>query len=167
METGPLPRFVTCYCKRCSGHIEFDAELLDRWEARVVECPHCHGETIISVSAAERAAVSPVTTPKPPAIPKPASMILTTKKPKSVTEVFSIFFLIGFVGWTAICGMGALYGIFSMFQSPKAQEVLSSNDPVRESAGTIGFIIGMGMWFAIWLFGAVPTFLFWFIMRRK
>ena len=41
------PRFVTCPCQHCDGHIEFDASDFGTRETRMVECPHCHLETKI------------------------------------------------------------------------------------------------------------------------
>jgi Holliday junction resolvasome RuvABC ATP-dependent DNA helicase subunit len=42
-------RFVTCYCQRCNGGIEFDSTQLDPDEKRSIECPHCKQTTDIFV----------------------------------------------------------------------------------------------------------------------
>jgi hypothetical protein len=42
------PDHITCSCQHCGGHIKFDVEMLRPGEARNVECPHCHLETIIA-----------------------------------------------------------------------------------------------------------------------
>jgi hypothetical protein len=39
--------FTTCACQNCGKLIEFDRSQLPEGEARTVECPHCHFETII------------------------------------------------------------------------------------------------------------------------
>lgn len=41
---SPTPRYVTCRCQYCDGHIEFDANELAE-ENSVVPCPHCNLET--------------------------------------------------------------------------------------------------------------------------
>jgi predicted RNA-binding Zn-ribbon protein involved in translation (DUF1610 family) len=43
------PNYVTCSCRHCDGHIEFDAADFSKGEERPVECPHCHLETILFV----------------------------------------------------------------------------------------------------------------------
>jgi hypothetical protein len=47
------PRYVTCRCQHCDGHIEFDANELAE-ENVVVPCPHCGLETKISVSPLQK-----------------------------------------------------------------------------------------------------------------
>src|SRR5208282_2009574 len=46
-DAQPSPNYVTCRCQHCDGGIEFDAHQLDGDKTRIVECPHCHLETII------------------------------------------------------------------------------------------------------------------------
>ena len=43
------PQFVSCRCDQCGGKIEFDSASLDPQEHLQIECPHCHGETFISI----------------------------------------------------------------------------------------------------------------------
>ncbi len=43
------PRYVTCRCQHCDGHIEFDASDFGTRETRMVECPHCKLETVIFI----------------------------------------------------------------------------------------------------------------------
>jgi hypothetical protein len=43
----PAPRYVTCHCRHCDGHIEFDANELAE-ENSIVPCPHCGRETVLS-----------------------------------------------------------------------------------------------------------------------
>lgn len=38
-----------CACQKCGGHILFDCSGLKPDEARAVECPHCHQETLVYV----------------------------------------------------------------------------------------------------------------------
>jgi len=74
------PRYVTCPCQLCSGHIEFDASGFAKDETRAAECPHCHLETIIFVP------VTPQDTkPKPIANPIPNT---PATKPSSQVELF-------------------------------------------------------------------------------
>jgi Holliday junction DNA helicase RuvB len=61
------PRYVTCPCQHCSGHIEFDASGFAKDETRAAECPHCHKETSIFVEREK-----PVTTLNSPT-PEPES----------------------------------------------------------------------------------------------
>jgi hypothetical protein len=61
------PRYVTCRCQHCDGHIEFDANELAE-EKSIVPCPHCSLETkiFIPVLLTENVPTelpSPVTTP--------------------------------------------------------------------------------------------------------
>jgi hypothetical protein len=39
--------YVTCSCQHCSGHIKFNANELRKGETRIIECPHCHLETVL------------------------------------------------------------------------------------------------------------------------
>jgi putative phage-type endonuclease len=51
------PRYVTCRCQHCNGHIEFDAnELVE--ESVVVPCPHCDLETKIFIPDSQPEKVS-------------------------------------------------------------------------------------------------------------
>jgi len=59
--------FVTCQCRHCDGHIEFDASDFAKGETRTVECPHCKLETIIFVP------IAPKPSPAPPS-PKTQSL---------------------------------------------------------------------------------------------
>jgi Holliday junction resolvasome RuvABC ATP-dependent DNA helicase subunit len=60
--------FATCKCQHCNGGIEFDTRNFDKGETRCVECPHCHGETLIFVRT-----VNPPHDPPsiPPLVPQP------------------------------------------------------------------------------------------------
>jgi hypothetical protein len=42
------PRYVTCHCQFCDGHIEFDANEFAE-ENSIVPCPHCGLETKIFI----------------------------------------------------------------------------------------------------------------------
>jgi hypothetical protein len=46
----PAPRYVTCRCQFCDGHIEFDAKDLAE-ENSLIPCPHCGLETKLFISA--------------------------------------------------------------------------------------------------------------------
>ncbi len=48
--------FITCYCKFCSGGIEFERDLFDPENAAVIECPHCGAETQLYIPTAAHAA---------------------------------------------------------------------------------------------------------------
>ena len=43
------PHFVTCSCRHCKGHIEFDASDFSEGETRTLPCPFCSRETVIFV----------------------------------------------------------------------------------------------------------------------
>ena len=45
-DNPPTPRYVTCRCQHCDGHIEFDANALTE-ENSIVPWPHCGLETKI------------------------------------------------------------------------------------------------------------------------
>lgn len=42
-------QFVICLCQHCGQKIEFNAVALDKDEQRVVNCPHCHCATTLSM----------------------------------------------------------------------------------------------------------------------
>jgi len=71
--------FTTCACQNCGKLIEFDRSQLPVGETRIVECPHCHLETIIFARkpqpppVKEIPPVSPIPTPT---IKKPTATIL-------------------------------------------------------------------------------------------
>jgi hypothetical protein len=61
------PRYVTCRCQHCDGHIEFDANEFTE-DNSIVPCPHCGLETKLFITASQTGKVStelpsPVTTP--------------------------------------------------------------------------------------------------------
>ena len=43
------PRFVTCRCQHCNGHIEFDANGFREGETASFKCPHCQMDTVCIV----------------------------------------------------------------------------------------------------------------------
>jgi Holliday junction DNA helicase RuvB subunit len=55
----PEPRYVTVACEHCEGGIEFDANQLEGDKTRIVECPHCHLETIVFDPEPEIPIISP------------------------------------------------------------------------------------------------------------
>lgn len=155
------PHFVTCRCQHCDGNIEFNANELSQGETRQVNCPHCGLETNLFVPQQQQLSRQLAI---PPALPRPPKV---AKPPKSFGEIVSLICLIGFFAWTALCGLGVLSGFFAVAQSEQATPVITSNDQSAKTFGTIGFLIGLGFWFMIWLFGAVPTFMIWMITRKK
>jgi hypothetical protein len=74
------PRYVTCPCQHCSGHIEFDASGFAKDETRAAECPHCNLETIIFVPVA--------TSQDPKPIANTIPNTSTTKQSSSQVELF-------------------------------------------------------------------------------
>ena len=58
-QPAESPRFVTCRCQNCDGHIEFDASDFQKGETRKAECPHCHLETLISVPVPTKITATP------------------------------------------------------------------------------------------------------------
>jgi len=97
----------------------------------------------------------------------PSTPIRIPKTPKSFKEIIHIISLIGFIGWTILCAWGVVIGIFNIALSEQITPTITSNDQLSQTAGTLGFIIGMGMWFGIWLDGAVPTFMVWIMTRNN
>lgn len=60
------PKFVTCPCRNCDGHIEFDCSDFQKGETRTVECPLCKMDTIIFVPVQADASKSPPVATLPP-----------------------------------------------------------------------------------------------------
>jgi len=150
------PHFVICRCQHCDGNIEFDACDFDKGETRNAECPHCHLETVLFIPQS-----------KPPLLPKTVIPKPTVKTPKSFSEMISILSMIGFFSWTGICGFGFLWGIFAVAAGEAQQPAITSNNTGLQAAGTIGLFFGFCFWLVIWLLGALPTFLIWFMTRKK
>ena len=48
-KSQPESRYITNSCQHCGGKIEFDANQLAEGETRLVPCPHCHVQTVLSV----------------------------------------------------------------------------------------------------------------------
>jgi len=92
-----MPALATCPCRHCGGHIEFDATDFDKDEARLVECPHCHAETVLSIPLP-----SPATTPEPFVSSLPKDYTLTKERKKLVEnhlELIGRFFMaVGIIG---------------------------------------------------------------------
>jgi putative phage-type endonuclease len=61
------PRYVTCRCQHCDGHIEFDANEFTE-DNSIVPCPHCGLETKIFIPASQTEKVS---TELPPSVASP------------------------------------------------------------------------------------------------
>ena len=161
MSNSPTePRFVTCRCQHCDGNIEYDSSHC----GESVPCPHCGLETNLYIYETPLKALPKESNASPPPLPRPHK---ETKPSKSFGEVVSLLCLIAFFGWTALCGLGVVFGFFAVAQSEQANPVITSNDQSAKTFGTIGFLIGLGFWFMIWLFGAVPTFMIWVMTRKK
>jgi hypothetical protein len=60
----PAPRFLTCRCQHCDGHIEFDASGFQEGDTATVKCSDCLFDTKIIV---------PVSTPESQQEKKPSS----------------------------------------------------------------------------------------------
>jgi hypothetical protein len=129
-----------CSCQHCGGWIEFD----DTRYGERLPCPHCNQE-IDLIAAAET----------PPILPP----VLKAKNPKSLAEIIAIICIIAFVGWTLLCGLGAADGIFEVAKSEQTNPAITSDNQYEKLGGTLGFVMGMGIWFCIWLAGAIPTFM--------
>jgi hypothetical protein len=46
-QPDSTPNYITQTCQHCGGHIKFDANQLRQGETKIVECPHCHLETVV------------------------------------------------------------------------------------------------------------------------
>jgi hypothetical protein len=158
---APTPNYVTCPCQHCSGKIEFDANQLDTAENTTVPCPHCGLETILFVPPSPTRPVLPKNITPPPTVKTPPTS-LALKNPKSSLEVVSSLSLIGFFVWTGLCALGACWGIFVTFKG------MSEDTSAAYGAGaTVGLGIWMVVCLVIWLFGAVPAALIWFMTRKR
>jgi HNH endonuclease/RuvB AAA lid domain len=79
-KNPPEPHYVTVACEHCDGGIEFDANQLDGDKTRIVECPHCHLETIVFVPDPDISIISP----KRPAN-KSQSCVVSVSPPLNLT----------------------------------------------------------------------------------
>jgi DNA-directed RNA polymerase subunit RPC12/RpoP len=149
-----MSNFVKCKCRNCDQTIAFDADELNSHETANAECPYCNLETVL-------------VKPTPPQALPPKLSPAVSNKPASTLEIISQLAFYGFLGWTALCIALAGFGFLNTVHSETRHPVLTSNDPMEQTAGTAGFFIGLFLEFVIWLMGAVPTALIYFVTRRK
>jgi hypothetical protein len=149
------PRFVTCRCQHCDGNIEFDACDFDKGETRNAECPHCHLETVLFIPQS-----------KPPLLTKTIPRKPVIKNPKTTLEIISMLCMFAFFAWTILNCVIGLY-VFGSVLLNRNENPLYSNNQYAQAGGAIGFLIALIFGFVIWLIGAVPTFLIWFMTRKK
>jgi hypothetical protein len=116
-ESDKHPRFVTCPCQHCDGHIEFDASQIEltgsatgMTTGQTVPCPHCGLETIIFVPHQNAPPSDPMPIPiasplpKQPATVPPSSLIKSlcvklTSRAAAVFFAFTTFCLASILVW--------------------------------------------------------------------
>src|ERR1035437_91426 len=79
----PAPRYVTCRCQFCDGHIEFDANELAE-ENSIIPCPHCGLETKLFIPASQ---IENAAAEKPPVQP---AQLQPTRSPQQVAYLTSV-----------------------------------------------------------------------------
>lgn len=90
----------------------------------------------------------------------------TAKKLNSFREIASLFSLIGFFGWSALCAFLIISWFFNLHKSGII-DAAANGDEVSRVGGGLGIFFGIGMIFLIWLGGAVPTFMVWIITKKR
>ena len=75
--------------------------------------------------------------------------------------------LLAFITWTGICGLGAGAGLFRVIADEFKHPTITGADPYASTGAAIGTVLGLGIIFAVWLFGAVPSFMVWMFTKRK
>jgi hypothetical protein len=108
----PAPRYVTCHCQHCDGHIEFDANELGEDKNITAPCPHCQLETIVFVP--------------------PATSVTATNNSKSITNftvvigllcIAVLFFLNSTIAVCSIPVFAVVVFIVSHFRPLNDEEV--------------------------------------------
>ena len=73
--------------------------------------------------------------------------------------------LLAFIAWSGICGLGAAAGLFGVITKEFKNPTITGADPYASTGATIGTVLGLGIIFAVWMFGAVPSFMVWMFTR--
>lgn len=162
----PAATFVTCRCQYCDNSIEFDASAFDKGETRTASCPHCGLETVLFVPPSSVPTEPPKLNSIPPAIKAPQAVV-APKPPKSFLEIVSILCMVGFLSWTVLCACGVGFGVFAMILNEGQNPAITSNNQYEQAGAAVGMFFGLGLWLIIWLLGAIPTFLIWFMTRKR
>lgn len=83
---------------------------------------------------------------------------------ESGREMVSVLALISFFGWTALVGIVvAAY----LFQGAETGVIADQHNAAANTGMVLGLGLVMTFLFIAWLCGAVPTFLVWFICKKK
>lgn len=61
-------KFAKCFCRTCSGHIEFETAAFDPASPPVIVCPHCGAETSLFIPTKPDRPPIIVAPPEPPSL---------------------------------------------------------------------------------------------------
>jgi len=95
----------------------------------------------------------------PPVLLKPPEV-----KKGSFSEAVALIALIGFFGWSALI---VCWGAATCFGWAHDGLLAQSNSNTEKFGAFFGVIFSLAILFGVWLLGAVPTFLVWFIFKKK
>lgn len=139
------------FCQKCGGPIELELGQFQSAGVSMVDCPHCQAPVRLFDSPAVA----------PPVIPQMAKPRIAN--PVTVPQVISWFALTAFFGWSAlmvIWGMSACFGwVKGGFLHPHSD--------AEQVGAFFGVVISIAILFGIWLVGAMPSFLVWFIFKKR
>jgi hypothetical protein len=124
----------------------------------LIECPRCKEmlEVPVRSQQAKPSQPVPVSLKVPPMIPSP-------RKPfpfRAITKWIVI-------GWTAFCGLGLGFGLFTMTVEEARHPTLGSSDQFESAGAFLGFGFGLFIWFIIWAIVAVPAGLIWLVTKKE
>ena len=141
-------KMTKIFCKKCGNPLALDLNEFHQAGVSSVDCPHC-GESLRLFSAE----------PKPPVVN--AAQPPTKNTFLSVISILALVFFFCWSGLIAIWGIGTCFGWISggLFSN--------TNSDARNTGQFFGVIFSLAILFGVWLLGAVPSFLVWFIFKIR
>lgn len=147
LET-PKVNALKQFCQQCGNPVEFNLDEFKQAGTSSVNCPHCN------------ALMRLYETEKPPVVVSPPQV----KKGATNSEVVALFALICFFSWSALI---LFWGAGTFFGWVKGGVLSPSNSDAQQVGAFFGVVISLAILFGVWLLGAVPSFLLWFIFKKK
>lgn len=141
------------YCQNCGNPVELDLQEFRTAGISSADCPHCGAQIRLF----------DVPFISPPQIPLVAK---SKPKPQNISfgQVVSWIALIGFFGWSALI---VLWGLSACFGWVKIGLFAHHSSDAENVGAFLGVVFSLAILFGVWLIGAIPSFMVWFIFKKR
>jgi hypothetical protein len=148
------------FCQRCGGPMEFELSEFQTAGITQINCPHCQNQIRLFDSLI---AAPPVLSIQNTTAPTFSPRQKSESPAASFGQIISWLALAVFFGWSALI---VLWGAATCLGWVHGGLLTTHSD--AEQIGTfLGVVFSIAILFGIWLVGAVPSFLIWFIFKKR